>query len=128
MSGLMIDTDVLIDYLRGYQHAVTYLNSVTEKLLLSVITIAELYAGVKNAAEEKVLNDFIQAFEVININATIAKLGGSFRKQYGESHGTGLADALIAATANISHAQLITLNKKHFPMLTLVKVPYKKNN
>lgn len=126
MSGLMIDTDVLIDYLRGYQEAIMYLNSITDKLWLSVITVAELYAGIKNNKEEKILNNFIQGFEVVNIDTEIAKLGGHFRKQYGKSHGTGLADALIAATANINAIQLVTLNGKHFPMLTAITLPYKK--
>ena len=44
---LLIDTDVLIDYLRDHAEAVSYLESLTEPLLISVITVAELYAGVR---------------------------------------------------------------------------------
>ena len=49
------------------------------------------------------------------------------RREYGKSHGVGLADALIAATAEVVGAQLVTLNKKHFPMLDDVYVPYTKS-
>jgi predicted nucleic acid-binding protein len=42
------------------------------------------------------------------------------------SHGTGLADALIAASAEAAGATLVTLNRRHFPMLAEVLVPYAK--
>ncbi|EKD91792.1 MAG: hypothetical protein ACD_29C00373G0001, partial [uncultured bacterium] len=38
-------------------------------------------------------------------------------------HGTGLADAIIAATALHNELELVTLNTRHFPMLKTVK-PY----
>ncbi|MFN5219653.1 MAG: hypothetical protein ACK5FE_01870 [Cyanobacteriota bacterium] len=44
----------------------------------------------------------------------------------GPSHGTGLADALIAASAEAAGATLVTLNRRHFPMLADVLVPYAK--
>jgi predicted nucleic acid-binding protein len=37
-----------------------------------------------------------------------------------------LADALIAATATVQQATLITLNKRHFPMIRNIQVPYRK--
>jgi predicted nucleic acid-binding protein len=43
-----------------------------------------------------------------------------------KSHNVGLADALIAATAESRQAALVTLNIKHFPMLANVVVPYQK--
>jgi predicted nucleic acid-binding protein len=52
--------------------------------------------------------------------------GGLFRRDYGRIHSTGLADALIAATADQVRAHLVTLNRRHFPMLSDVHVPYSK--
>lgn len=37
-----------------------------------------------------------------------------------------LSDALIAATAEVWQASLVTLNHKHFPMLTALVLPYVK--
>ncbi|MFZ3115096.1 MAG: PIN domain-containing protein [Syntrophales bacterium] len=51
---------------------------------------------------------------------------GLYRRQYGPSHGVGLADALIAATAEANDAKVATLNKTHFPMIEVV-VPYRKS-
>jgi predicted nucleic acid-binding protein len=121
---LLIDTDVVVDYLRGQAQAVAYLEGRAETLLVSSITVAELYAGVREGKERTALSTFLSAFETVVVDAAIAERGGLFRRDYGKSHSTGLADALIAATAVVAQAQLVTLNAKHFPMLSDVHVPY----
>jgi len=123
---LLIDTDVLIDYLRANSQAVDFLENLTQLLLISSITVAELYAGVREGKEKTALDNFISVFEVVPIDEKIATLGGLYRRDYGKSHGVGLADALIAATAKVKQAKLVTLNQKHFPMSTDLIIPYKK--
>jgi predicted nucleic acid-binding protein len=123
---LLIDTDVLIDYLRDRAEAVSYLESLTEPLLISAITVAELYAGVRDGAERMRLNEFIRAFETVQVDREISIKGGLFRRDHMKSHNVGLADALIAASAEIRQAELVALNRKHFPMLPNVVVPYRK--
>ncbi|MDQ2998476.1 MAG: type II toxin-antitoxin system VapC family toxin [Chloroflexota bacterium] len=123
-TPLLFDTDVLIDYLRGRTEAVAYLDTVQAPLVLSVITIAELYAGVRDGAERAQLDSFISAFSSIPLDRDIAITGGVYRRDYGRSYGTGLADALIAATVTTRSLTLVTLNKKHFPMVPTVIVPY----
>jgi predicted nucleic acid-binding protein len=125
-ARLLIDTDVLIDYLRGQVQAVAYVEGRAETLLVSAITVAELFAGVREGKERTALSAFLSAFEVVAVDSVIAERGGLFRRDYGRSHSTGLADALIAATAEQEQAQLVTLNRKHFPMLSDVHVPYSK--
>jgi hypothetical protein len=39
-TQLLIDTDVLIDYLRGSPDAVSYVEAQQERLLISVVTVA----------------------------------------------------------------------------------------
>ena len=124
---LLIDTDVLIDYLRGQAEAVSYLESLTEPLLISAITVAELFAGVREGTERVALEQFVSAFNVIPIDDAIAVNGGLIRRDYRKSHGVGLADAIIASTAEFTKADLVTLNKKHFPMLSSVVTPYHKS-
>jgi predicted nucleic acid-binding protein len=126
-DSLLIDTDVLIDYLRGRANAVTYLEALTEPLLMSVITQAELYAGVREGAERSALDALISVFEPVDVSPEIARIGGLFRRDYGKLHGVGLADALIAASAQSREATLVTLNRKHFPMIESVVVPYEKS-
>ncbi len=125
-TRLLIDTDVLIDYLRGQPDAVGYLDGLTEPLLISVITVAELYAGVREGDERTRLDQFVGAFQVVPVDPGIAQKGRLFRRDYLKSHNVALADALIAATADSMQATLVTLNQKHFPMLGSVFVPYRK--
>lgn len=126
-ARLLIDTDVVIDYLRELPEAVEYLEERTEVLLLSVVTVAELYAGVREGKERRKLQTFLGAFEILPLEASVAERGGLFRRDFGSTHSTGLADALIAATAEAAGAPLVTLNQKHFPMLRDVVVPYRKS-
>lgn len=125
-ARLLIDTDVLIDYLRGVPQAVAYLEDREELMALSAVTVAELYAGVREGWERKALAAFVGAFEVVPVDQPVAERGGLLRREYGKSHGTGLADALIAATAELRQATLVTVNRKQFPMLVQVHVPYGK--
>jgi len=61
------------------------------------------------------------------VNEKTAIIGGLFRRTFLKSHGIGIADAVIAATAEAEDAILVTLNQKHFPMLSKVIVPYRKS-
>ncbi len=127
MAGrLLIDTDVLIEYLRGRREAVEYLEGLTSELYLSVISVAELFVGVKGDEEEKSLKQLLLAFIVLPVTEKTARLGGLYRRDYGRSHGTGLADALIAATSEESGADLVTFNRRHFPMVSRLTVPYER--
>lgn len=72
------------------------------------------------------LDRFIDSFQVVAVDKAIAIRAGIIRRDFGRSHGTGLADAIIAATAEAQQAKLVTLNSKHFQMLQDVEVPYRK--
>lgn len=122
----MIDTDVLIDYLRDQQQAVAFLEGSDQPLAASVITVAELYVGVRDGEERKRLDAFVGAFDLIPLDSKAAVVAGLWRRQYGRSHGTGLADALIAASVEAMGGTLVTLNQRHFPMLPNLLVPYRK--
>jgi predicted nucleic acid-binding protein len=120
---LVVDTDVLIDYLRDQPQAVVFLEGTEQPLAISAITVAELHAGVLDGEERRRLDAFVAAFEVLPLDRQPAQRAGLWRRQYGPSHGTGLADALIAASAEAAGATLVTLNRRHFPMLAEVLVP-----
>jgi predicted nucleic acid-binding protein len=123
---LLIDTDVLIEYLRGRSETVEFLEGVRSDLYISVISVAELFAGVREDEEEKSLEQLLLAFVVLPVTEKTAPLGGLYRRDYGGSHGTGLADALIAATSEQNGADLVTFNRRHFPMASRITVPYER--
>jgi predicted nucleic acid-binding protein len=116
-ESFLLDTDVLVDFLRGYSKAVTFVKANSTRIILPSIVVAELYAGVKGDTELTVLENFISLFRVIPMTSEIAKKGGLYKRDYGKSHGVGLADAIIAATCETENAKLKTLNIKHYPMI-----------
>lgn len=126
-SLLVVDTDVLIDYLRDRPPAVQFLEGTERPLAVSAVTVAELYVGVREGEERQRLDAFVSAFEVLGLDRQVAVVAGLWRRQYGPSHGMGLADALIAASVEAAGATLVTLNRRHFPMLPQVLVPYSKS-
>ena len=121
----IVDTDVIIDCLRNYTPAIHYILQIKEKYLMSAITVAELFAGVRNEQEKTRLQSTLSAFQIIPIDKDIAESGGLLREKYGKSHGTGIMDALIAATALHNEATVVTHNIRHFPMVKTIK-PYDK--
>ena len=124
--SILLDTDILVDFLRGYSKAVAFINAQSARVILSAIVVAELYAGVKGEAEQIVLDNFVSIFRVVPVSAEIAKVGGLYKRDFGKSHGVGLADAILAATAEAENAELKTLNRKHYPMLKGLMPAYTK--
>lgn len=122
--SILIDTDVLVDFFRGYSKAVSFINTHFSRIILSPIIVAELYAAVNGDTEQTASENFL--FRVIPVTAEIAKTGGLYKRDYGKSHGVGLADAILAATAEAVNAELKTLNIKHYPMLKHLKPAYVK--
>ncbi len=123
---MLVDTDVLVDFFRGSSKAVAFVNANSTRIILSSIVVAELYAGIKGDAEQETLENFISLFRVIPVDVKIAKAGGLYKRDYGKSHSVGLADALLAASAEAEKAELKTLNIKHYPMIKGLSPVYKK--
>lgn len=123
---ILVDTDVMVDYLRGNDAAVALVKSRADRLALSSVVVAELYAGAKGEREQAALDELFSVLRVVPVSAEIARAAGLFRRNYGKSHGVGLADAIVAATAQSEDAELSTLNVKHYPMLKGLKRAYSK--
>ena len=121
----LLDTDIVIEYLRGAAKAVQFLETLEGDLLLSVITVAELWAGARGEEEEAALEQFFLAFRILPVDEATAREGGILRRQYAPSHGIGLGDALIAAASLKEGVRLVSFNAKHFPMIEAIEVPYR---
>ena len=122
----LVDTDILIDFLRGNAEAKQFVKEYVDIMGISSITVAELYSGVREGKEREYLDAFFNMITVLPVDNRIAVQGGLFRRDYMKSHGTGFADSIIAATSRIHGVMLCSLNRKHFPMIKNLKVPYKK--
>jgi hypothetical protein len=90
---------------------------------LSVISVAELATGrMRQEGEENKVRQLLALFTAIDLDFAIAWRGGEIRRQYG----TGLADALIAATALVRNLPLSTRNLQHLTPIEGLRVqkPY----
>ncbi len=123
----VIDSDILIDHLRGYRSALDFIDTLTTddvKVCFSVISEAEIYVNVR-PGEERAIEALFDSLNRVAVSGEIARKAGEYCAQYGRSHGLTLPDALIAATAFVIAADLFTRNVRHYPM-TDVKIitPY----
>ena len=124
--AILVDTDVMVDFLRGQPAAATLLHRYSTRIMLSSIAAAELYAGVRDDGELAVLDDLLSLFRIVPVSPGIARMGGLLKRDYAKSHGVGLADAIVAATAAAEDADLKTLNVRHYPMIKGLAPAYRK--
>lgn len=118
MTKVLLDSDVLIEWLRGREPVVKKILSLLEnhaELFWTPVSIAEIFAGVRRSEEDEVENLFL-LLEPLAITPEIGRRAGQFLKAYSKSHGVELGDSLIAASASIHGISLWTLNRKHYPM------------
>jgi len=103
MADLLVDTDVLIDHLRGRRHFTP-----AGDAFYSVVTRAELFAG--SDADEAGLRRLLAPFGELPVDRSVAEVGGRVRRDVG----LALPDALIAATAISRGLTLMSRNRRHF--------------
>jgi len=124
MKRYLLDSNIVIEFLKGN----TEIRDICIELLpkgvmaFSPVTSAEIYMGIRKG-EEDITRDLFEIMECFEINEDIGVKAGEYLKKYRKSHSIELGDALIAATAYYYNANLLTMNKKHFPMREIAFMP-----
>lgn len=123
----LLDTSVAIDHLRGSPPAVALLTDLLEaeeSIFASEVVRFELLAGVR-AKEVNALEQFFSAISWVPIGEEVARAAGSLAQRHRRAHsGIDDADYLIAATALLLEADLLTTNVRHFPMIAGLEAAY----
>ncbi len=122
----LVDTSVLVDYLRGHERAAEVLQREREAspLHASEMTRVEVLSGMR-PAEEIATRELLSTLIWHSVDADVAEGAGALGRMWLPSHRSiDGADLVIAATAIHIDAQLLTRNVKHFPMFTDLKAPY----
>lgn len=117
MEVIILDSNILIDVLKGRAETINTVQSISSPLSISSITAMELIIGARNKQEVSKLEKFIDLFEIIHVDSRISTLAIQLITQYAKSHTLDIPDSLIAATALTCRAQLLTLNKKDFQFI-----------
>jgi len=115
---LIIDTDVLIWYLRGNEKAKEEVEA-NIPFSISAVTYMELIQGMKNKEEFRIFQKQIQKWniDIIQIDKEISSRAIFYVQEYSRSHSMMLADALIAATVIQTSETLLTANDKHYKFI-----------
>ena len=120
---MVIDTDVLIWYMKGNEKAFKIIEK-SKNIFISVVTYMELVQGMRNKNE---LNNLRRALHVWNlkilyISEEISIKTMFFVEQHYLSHSIQLADALIGATAIAYGLPILTGNDKHYKILKDIQI------
>jgi len=126
MSRYLLDSDAVINYLRGIVESVTFIQELHgrgEDLCVCDIVIAEVFSGLlpeHREAGERLLS----ACTFLPTSPAIAQQAGQWRYDFAR-RGITLAttDTLVAATAAANGATIVTSNVKDYPMPDLPVVP-----
>jgi predicted nucleic acid-binding protein len=122
---MLIDTDVLIWYMRGNAKALDELEK-HKNFSISVVTYMELVQGMRNNKELTALRKALKGWNcnIIYISEEISSKAMFYVEQHYLSHSMQIADALIGATAVSYGMPLLTGNDKHYKVVK--EIPLKK--
>jgi predicted nucleic acid-binding protein len=113
--------------LRGVPAAVDLLTALSDggdDLVASELIRFDLLAGIRNK-EFTTFQEFCSALRWAEVTEDVTRVAGQLAPRYRRSHsGIGTVDYLIAATAIVIDADLLTTNVRHFPMFTKLRAPY----
>jgi predicted nucleic acid-binding protein len=107
---LLLDTNILIDVLRGEAVALAWLEE-QQQPHISVITWIEVLVGCREGETSRV-HDWLESFPRLPLDDAIATETVVLRQQ----HGLKIPDAIILATARCGDCSLATRNVKDFPL------------
>lgn len=118
----LVDTDILIDVSRNNQAAIDFLDQLDDSWSVSIITALELVVGARNKKEVAEIDQLVGSYPAIPLTPAIGNSSYSLLRQFAKSHGLRVFDSLIAATALEDDLTLVTRNKKHFRMISTLKL------
>ncbi|MFM8276126.1 MAG: type II toxin-antitoxin system VapC family toxin [Cyanobium sp.] len=107
---LLLDTNILIDVLRGEALALAWLEQ-QQQPHISVITWIEVLVGCREGEASRV-HDWLESFPRLPLNEAIAAEAVRLRQQ----HALKIPDAIILATARCGDLTLATRNVRDFPL------------
>ena len=115
---MIVDTDVLIWYLKGNENAFEVIEDLNN-FSISVVTYMELVQGMRNKKELNILRQALKIWntQLLYISENISAKAMFFVEQHFLSHSMQLADALIGATAITCGIPILTANDKHYKIL-----------
>ena len=124
---ILIDSDILIEHLRGKAEAQDWLVQARESsgpLAISVVSVTEIAGGMRSPERREVIR-LLGSMQRFEVTEQVTWRASTLMQQYRRSHsGIGLGDYLIAATALTEGLELASLNIRHYPMFEGLARPF----
>lgn len=121
---MVLDATVLVDLLRGVPAALDFMTALTAVPLASEVTRVEVHRGLRSG-ERREYEDLCRTIRWVPVDEPVARRAGEHGRRYRASHeGAGIADLIVAATADHVGLPLATHNVRHFPMFDDLAPPY----
>ena len=123
---VLVDTSVLVDYLRGHEGAARVLEQERAQAPLhaSEMTRLEVLAGMRPVEEEST-RALLDTLTWHVVDDDVAERAGALGREWLPGHRSiDSADLVIAATTLRAEARLLTCNVRHFPMFPDLSAPY----
>jgi tRNA(fMet)-specific endonuclease VapC len=122
---ILIDTDILVDFLRDIEKSNDFIEKHTENICISNLTRLELLTGAKNKKEMLQIDKRL-IFPVLSLNETIEDIATDIIKKHYLKDGIGIVDSLIAATTIYYNVEFYSKNIKHYRYIKNLKLkkPY----
>lgn len=120
----IVDTSVVISYLRDYVPVADRFESLFEKerVVLSSVTIFELRVGEQNSQTLN-LDALFKEVRIVDFSEPIAEIAAKmYRKLESKGNRIGLRDTFIAATAKNEGLPIYTQNEQHFSRIDSIEV------
>jgi predicted nucleic acid-binding protein len=114
MEVILLDTNILIQILKGDNKTVKTVEDIDDHIAISSISAMELYFGAFDKNETKKIEKFLSLFEVLHIDKEVSIKATKLIKQYAKSHSLDIPDSLIASCAITNKCTLLTYNLKDF--------------
>lgn len=128
-ADVVLDTDVLIEILRGNSRAEEWLASVESLVLgIPVIVWMEILVGARDKQEQRVLVEQLARYRILHLESGDSERARQWFEQFHLSHGVGILDCLIAAVPLRLAKPFYTFNLKHFQVIPELEVqaPYER--
>jgi tRNA(fMet)-specific endonuclease VapC len=120
---LILDTNILVDYLRQKPQALAFIENYGKAYLaIPPIVSMEVYQGVLDKTDLLKTRKKLNGFATLPLNQEVVQLAMQLQQQYILSHRVGIPDTLIAATALVYDLELKTYNLKDFRFIPTLKV------
>lgn len=120
---ILCDTNVFIHAFNGNKETIAQLEIIgLDNIVLSAITLMELYQGMGNKAELAQMKKKLRYYDIIHVDSHISRMAIELIERFKLSHSLQIPDAIIGATAIVYNIPLYTYNIKDFNFMPNINI------